>query len=134
MTRLLLDTNAYTAWKRGDRRLLVLVAKAERLYLSTIVAGELMFGYRYGNRYAKNLAELEAFIASPFVELVDATLETADRFGQIAAALRRRGKPIPTNDVWIAAHSLQTGAHLVSFDAHFAVIDGLSWIDPAIGA
>jgi tRNA(fMet)-specific endonuclease VapC len=58
------------------------------------------------------------------------TLETADRFGRIAAALRRRGTPIPTNDVWIAAHAFESGAELLSFDRHFEQIDGLAWTDP----
>ncbi len=55
------------------------------------------------------------------------TLATADRFGRISAALRRKGRSIPTNDVWIAAHTLESGAELLSFDDHFAAIDGLVW-------
>lgn len=45
------------------------------------------------------------------------------------AALRKKGRPVPTNDAWIAAHALETGAHLVSFDRH-SYIDGLAWLDP----
>ena len=52
---------------------------------------------------------------------------TADRFGRIAAALGVKSKPIPSNDIWIAAHAMQTGAELLSFDAHFEAVDGLAW-------
>lgn len=48
-------------------------------------------------------------------------------FGLFAAQLRRRGTPIPTNDVWIAAHAMETGGHLLSFDRHFEAVDGLLW-------
>ena len=57
---------------------------------------------------------------------------TADRystiFARIAAALRAKGSPIPTNDVWIAAHALETGADLVSADRHFESVDGIAWL------
>jgi tRNA(fMet)-specific endonuclease VapC len=55
------------------------------------------------------------------------TLTTAERFGRIAAALRRRGTPIPTNDIWIAAQAMESGAELLSFDEHFAEVDALAW-------
>ena len=64
------------------------------------------------------------------MSFVPATRVTADRFGMIAIRLRRKGQPIPTNDIWIAAHALETGTDLVSFDRHFAAIDGLAWINP----
>lgn len=64
---------------------------------------------------------------SPYVELVPVTLTTADRFGRIAASLRVKGTPIPTNDIWIAAHAFETGAELLSFDRHFDRVDGLVW-------
>ena len=56
------------------------------------------------------------------------SLTTADRYARIATALRAKGRPIPSNDIWIAAHSMETGADLVSCDRHFEYIDGLAWI------
>jgi len=50
--------------------------------------------------------------------------------GRIYAALRRRGKPIPANDMWIAAHAMETGAELLSSDTHFQYVEGLAWTDP----
>jgi tRNA(fMet)-specific endonuclease VapC len=70
----------------------------------------------------------EAFLDSPYVNLVPVTYTTADRFGRVAATLRAKGRPIPTNDIWIAAHAMETGAELLSFDQRFAAVDGLAWV------
>ena len=56
------------------------------------------------------------------------SLTTADRYARNATALRARGRPITTNDIRIAAHAMQTGADLVSFDRHFDCVEGLAWI------
>lgn len=126
--RILLDTNAYSALMRGSAAAAAAVRRAERVYLSSIVAGELMFGFRDGAFYARNRAQLESFLANRFVEFLAVTFDTADRFGLICAALKRKGKPIPSNDIWIAAHALEKGADLVSFDSHFEEIDGLAFV------
>ena len=123
--RLLLDTNAYTALMRGRDDVASSVRRAELLYLSAIVAGELLFGFRNGNRYERNREALRAFLANPYVEFLEVTLTTADRFARIASGLRRKGTPIPTNDMWIAAHALEVGADLVSSDRHFELVEGL---------
>ncbi len=129
--KVLLDTNAYSALMRGHAGVADRVRRAEHILLSTIVAGELLFGFRAGARLAKNLAELQAFLDSPYVDLVPVTYTTADRFGRVAAALRAKGRPIPTNDMWIAAHAMETGAELLSFDQHFEAVDGLAWALPS---
>jgi predicted nucleic acid-binding protein len=125
---ILLDTNAYSALLRGHDEVAHRVRRAERIVFSTVVAGELLLGFRLGTRLKKNMAELDAFLESPYVSLVSVTLTTADRFARIAAALRAKGRPIPTNDIWIAAHAMEVGAELLSFDAHFGAIDGLAWV------
>lgn len=127
--RVLLDTNGYSALMRGIDAVVERVTRAEEVLLSTVVAGELMFGFRQGTRLRKNLAELDVFLGNPHVTVVPVSLTTADRFGRIAAALRVKGRPIPTNDIWIAAHAMETGADLLSFDTHFGEIDGLAWVD-----
>lgn len=126
----LLDTNAYAAMRRGDSALRSIVARSERVLMSAIAVGELMSGFRSGSRFAANLALLEQFLESPFVSFLPVTLTTADRFGRVAAALRAKGRPLPTNDIWIAAHAMESGADLISFDSHFAEIDGIVWTDP----
>jgi tRNA(fMet)-specific endonuclease VapC len=127
--RLLLDTSAYTAFKLGDRRVLDLVRRSSEIVFSPVVGGELLAGFRWGGRYERNREELEAFLAHPRVELVPLTLTTADRYGRIYRALRGKGTPIPTNDMWVAAQAMETGAELASADRHFAQVDGLAWID-----
>lgn len=121
----LLDTNAYVELLKGNGEVAALVRSAEQLVFSTIVLGELLFGFRNGNRYEKNLTVLDEFVSQPWVALQLVTRTTADRFGRIAAALRKSGTPIPTNDIWIAAHAFETGAELITFDHHFAEVRGL---------
>ena len=99
--------------------------RAELLYLSAIVAGELLFGFRNGSRYERNRDTFRTFLANPYVEFLAVTQTTADRFARIASGLRRKGTPIPANDMWIAAHALEVGADLVSFDRHFDIVEGL---------
>lgn len=124
---ILLDTNVYVAFKRGAEEALSRIRGAERLLVSAIVAGELLFGFRHGNRFERNLREFEAFLGDPHVRFLEVGRTTADRFARIAAQLRRAGRPIPTNDVWIAAHAMESGAELLSYDDHFGAIDGLVW-------
>jgi len=121
----LLDTDAYVELLKGNAEVASLVRSAERLVFSMVVVGELLFGFRNGNRYEKNLASLDEFLKEPWVELQLVTRVTADRFGRVAADLRKAGTPIPTNDIWIAAHAFETGAELVSFDRHFEGVRGL---------
>lgn len=128
--RILLDTNSYSDLARGFSPLSGRVRRAEVVLLSSIVAGELLGGFRRGTRFRENLADLERFLAQPRVRLLPVTGPTADRFGRIYAALRRRGKPIPTNDMWIAAQAMETGAELLSSDPHFQYVEGLAWTDP----
>jgi tRNA(fMet)-specific endonuclease VapC len=121
----LLDTNAYVELLKGNVAVADLVRNAERVAFSMVVVGELLFGFRNGNRYERNLAALDDFLSQPWIELSLVTRTTADRFGRIAAALRKAGTPIPTNDIWIAAHALETGAELITFDRHFEAVRGL---------
>lgn len=121
----LLDTNAYVAMRRGEASVTACVRDSESLVFSLFVVGELMFGFRNGNRYQKNVAELEAFLEQPDVTLALPTWATSDRYGRISAALRKAGTPIPTNDIWIAAHAFETGAELITLDQHFECIPGL---------
>ena len=125
--RVLLDTNAYTALMADRGQVAKRVRASERVLLSTIVLGELLFGFRNGSRHDWNRAQLDAFLERERVEVVPVTADTAERFGLIAARLRTQGTPIPTNDIWIAAHAMETAAMLLSSDAHFERVAGLLW-------
>ena len=129
----LLDTNAYVGLLKGDETVAALVRGSEQLVFSMVVMGELLFGFRNGNRYEKNCATLDDFLNQPWVVLQPVTRTTADRFGRIAAALRKAGTPIPSNDIWIAAHALETGAELITFDQHFENVRGLPALVPHRG-
>ncbi len=127
---ILLDTDAFSAFMRGHPDVVARVRGAERVFLSAVSAGELLFGFRCGSRYDRNVNALESFLASPYVALLPVNWTTAERFGRIAAALRAKGRPIPTNDIWIAAHAMEKGADLLSFDEHYRHVDGIAWVRP----
>ena len=125
--KVLLDANAYRLAAEGHLQVSAFVQGAEEVYLSVIVLGELLYGFRWGTRFEANMDRLQAFLRSPGTSVVAVGQSTAERYGRIAAALRAKGRPIPTNDIWIAAHAMETDAELVSADAHFEHVDGLAW-------
>lgn len=126
--KLLLDTNAYTAMKRGHPGVVAHIRAATALCLSTVVVGELLHGFRHGQRYAANVAELEALLDHPLCSFAGVDWDTAVHFARIAADLRRIGRPIPSNDIWIAAQCWQQGATLLTSDGDFAHVAGLAWV------
>ena len=127
----LLDTNAYVALKRDHAGVVAIVRESTEIAFSMIVIGELLFGFRNGARFDRNARDLEALLSNQRVMVLAVTRTTADRFGRIAAALRKAGTPIPSNDIWIAAHALESGGELVTFDRHFAAVPGLAWVCPS---
>ncbi len=125
MKKILLDTNAYVRFLRGDEKVMAYLAQADSVSMSVFVLGELYAGFKAGGKERNNRQILERFLLKPTVTVLEATMETADIFGPIIASLKKSGYPIPINDVWIAAHALETGSILVTYDDHFAVIPGL---------
>ena len=125
MRAILVDTNAYTAFMRGEPTIVEVMAHAPQLFVSSTVLGELLAGFAAGTREAKNRAELAQFLNSPRVGVYPVTADTADSYALVYASMRRKGQPIPSNDLWIAASALEHGAALLSLDAHFTNIDGL---------
>jgi tRNA(fMet)-specific endonuclease VapC len=123
--KILLDTNAYSAMRRGNATVAEIIRESDEVLLSVVVAGELIFGFRNGSRYEENARSLTDFLSDPNVSLLPITWATADLFGRISAELRRQGKPIPTNDIWIAAQAMESDANLISSDPHFANVEGL---------
>lgn len=119
MTRVMLDTSAYSAFMRGRPAVKLAIQQADQIYLNSVVLGELLAGFMRGRRREKNEKELQAFLASPRVKLIDVDEETAERYAVILNALWRAGTPIPTNDVWIAASAMQHGLRVLTTDAHY---------------
>lgn len=125
MRHILLDTNAYAAFKRGEPGALDIVQTADTLGLSTVVLGELLGGFALGARAERNRRELTAFLESPRVKVLAVSETTAEFYASVFAALRRKGQPIPTNDLWVAATALEHGLGLFTYDRHFQTVDGL---------
>ena len=125
MNRLLLDTNAYTAFKRGEREVVEIYRMAERLAINTTILGELLAGFSQGTREDRNRAELAEFLDSPRVRVLPLSERTAEYYAVVYGNLRRKGRPIPTNDMWIAATALEHGLALLTLDQHFQEVENL---------
>ena len=97
--RILLDSNGYSRLMRGDSQTAAVVREATEILMSAVVIGELLYGFRNGSRFERNAADLRSFLDNPYVSFVPVGPVTADRYSRIAAALRAKGNPIPTNDV-----------------------------------
>lgn len=125
MRRIALDTNAYVAFKRGNPKAVAIVQHSDRLGVSSIALGELLGGFACGARAAINRRELAAFLDSSRVDVLEIGESTADYYAHIFASLKAKGRPIPTNDLWIAASSLEHGFALFTYDRHFAEVENL---------
>ena len=125
MRSILLDTSAYAAFRNGNTLVLDSLASVHRVYMSVFVLGELFFGFEGGDRSIENRQELDEFLRKPTVLFVGATRETAEVFGSVKNDLKRKGTPLPINDVWIASHCIELGTVLVALDRHFIEVPGL---------
>lgn len=125
MKTVLLDTNAVSALFNGDAQILDYLAVAERVCMSTVVIGELQAGFYMGSKVRENQANLDKLLSRPTVEILPVTAETADYYGRLVAALRKAGHPIPVNDLWLAAQTLEQGAFLITYNKHFNHVPGL---------
>jgi tRNA(fMet)-specific endonuclease VapC len=122
VSRILLDTSAYSAILRGDMRIARVMQEADEIAINAIVLGELKAGFRKGRHRERNEQELAEFLASPRARVLGLDEETADRYAVILDSLRSAGNPIPTNDVWIAATAMQHGFRILTTDQHFRKI------------
>jgi tRNA(fMet)-specific endonuclease VapC len=123
--KILLDTSGYVGFKRGTEEVVDSITNAEAVLFSPIVLGELMFGFRNGNRFRENMDELNKFIEHEAVKTIHIGKTTSDRYSRIAIHLKRQGTPIPSNDIWIAAQTIEHGAELITLDRNFENIAGL---------
>lgn len=124
----LLDTNAIIALQRQQAQLLALLTTATDVFIPAIAIGELYFGAYNSSRVEDNRRAVAAFAAQRAILNIDA--QTADVYGLIKQTLRVKGRPIPENDIWIAALAVQYNLTVITNDDHFAAVDGitaLSW-------
>jgi tRNA(fMet)-specific endonuclease VapC len=122
VSRVLLDTSAYSAAFRGHAGVSEVLRTVDEIIIPVIVLGELRAGFLGGAHRAMNEKHLEAFLESPRSSVVDIGADTALRYAEIITFLRRLGTPVPTNDVWIAASAMELGAAVLTTDAHFRSI------------
>ncbi len=116
---LVLDTNAYSDWRRTGRWAENL-ALADRVILPSIVLGELEYGFIRGGRTAANRSALAEFLREPQVEVAPVTHATGRIYAELLLYLRGKGRPIPTNDIWIAAQAKEVNGELAARDGHFS--------------
>jgi tRNA(fMet)-specific endonuclease VapC len=125
MRRILIDTNIYSHALRGDGDVVEVLRKVEEIGFSVISIGELLSGFKGGDREQKNRAEFEKFLDSPRVVVYPVDEDTSEYYAEIITNLRKIGNPVPTNDIWIAAVAFQNGLKLFTKDVHFKDIAGL---------
>ena len=121
--KILLDTNIVIEVFEGNQLIAGKIDKQKSFYIPAIVLGELYVGINRVANKVKHLKMLHEFLALSTVIAIDE--ETAKYYGEIVAALYKKGKPIPINDAWLAAIVKQHGFTLITRDKHFNEIKDL---------
>lgn len=121
--RYLLGTNVLIALFADEPTVKEKLTQLNEIYIPSIVIGELYYGAWKSQRTQENLTRIDELVAESVV--LGCHVETARRYGDIKNALRLRGRPIPENDLWVAAIALEHDLTLVTRDAHFKEIVGL---------
>jgi tRNA(fMet)-specific endonuclease VapC len=119
---MILDTNALSAAADDDPGVIAVLSRADQMVLPVIVLGE----YRHGIAQSRNRASYENWLAGLLHDcmVLDIQEPTTHHYAEITLELKRKGKPIPTNDIWIAALCRQHSLPLLSRDRHFDLVSG----------
>ena len=123
MNRYCLDTSAYSQFRRGNEVVVGLIDSAEWIGVPSVVIGELLTGFLQGERHEHNEAELDGFLSNPTVNELRIDHTVSGIYAEIWVALRDRGTPLPTNDIWVAACAARSGSTVLTFDEHFRTIE-----------
>jgi predicted nucleic acid-binding protein len=117
---MIVDTNALSAAADNDAAVVAILARTEELAIPVIVLGE----YRHGIAQSRNRASYENWLRGLLNDcmVLDVTESTTHYYAEISLELKRKGKPIPTNDLWIAALCRQHSLPLLSQDHHFDLV------------
>lgn len=122
--KFLLDTNIVIALFAEEPSVKENISVAKQVFLPRIVLGELYYGAYKSSRTEKNIARLDEFTAANAI--LGPGSVTAREYGYIKHILLNKGRPIPENDIWIAALAKQHNLTLVTRDDHFKEIEGIS--------
>ena len=128
MNTLILDTNAYSAFGRGDRDAIKLISAMDLIWMPAMVLGELRSGFAMGKQSVVNELALQSFLSSTRVSVASITAVTSLHYANIYQTLKKKGSPIPSNDLWIAACCRELNEPLYSFDAHFGAVEGVTQV------
>lgn len=123
--KLVLDTNRYSDFARGEPEVVSKVYAADSVHLPLVVLAELHCGFLLGTRAAANEAALDSFLSQPTASVLVPDATTARHYAAVYSQLRRLGTPIPNHDIWIAAQCLQHDLVLYARDDHFRNIPDL---------
>lgn len=122
----LLDTCTIIATFRNDNTVWTKLDLMSEVYVPAIVVGELFYGAYKSADPQKHIIQVDAFLKN--CRILPCNSLSADAYGRIKAALMQKGRPIPENDVWIAAIARQYDLPLFTIDKHFSEIDGISLV------
>ena len=125
-----LDSSAYIELIRGKRAIANYLAICDEIVIPAAVVAELTEGFCMARDVERQTLALGRFLDRPNVRFRAADYAVAIRYGFIARQLRRKGTPLPVNDVWIAATALEEGASILSYDHHFDAFDLIPRIAP----
>jgi len=129
VSKILIDTNIYSEFMRGNNKVRNILREIEVIGISVISIGELLSGFKGGVSEEKNRKDLSFFLDSPRVKIYNVDAETSEFYAKIITDLKNSGNPIPTNDIWIASIAFQSGLKLFTMDKHFQKVPGLFLID-----
>ena len=117
--RILIDTNRYRDFCAGVTDVVERIRTAEQICISFVTIAELRAGFLAGTEGGRNARILAMFLNRARVRILWPDEDTTHHYALIWLQLRRQGTPIPTNDLWIAALTIQHNLYLYSRDGHF---------------
>jgi len=125
MKKIVIDTNVYSGILKGTIDHQTIFEQYDTIIIPTIVIGELRAGFALGNKARQNEEDLQKILKNNNVQILTVEVTTTTFYATIFKELRKKGKPIPTNDIWIAAICLEHDATMATVDKHFSYVSSL---------
>ena len=121
--RILLDTNIIISLFEGDIEVYKYIKEAAEVFVPSIAIGELYYGAHKSSKSLKNIKKINEFVEENIV--LPCNAGTGMRYGGIKNSLKEKGRPIPENDIWIAAIASEHNLALITKDKHFKLVDNI---------